>query len=98
MGTQVISYEFSGNEKIWRAAIDTFLLAVATDPVLADGFSYDVYIAEEGGRRMHIPRWRDDDVLAHLQTQPFFGEFAAAVKEFAGESLLVIKPVISTDQ
>lgn len=98
MGTQIISYEFRGDEKSWRAAVDTFLQGIADDPVLANGFSYDVYCTEAGRRRIHIPRWRDDDILAHLQAQLFFSEFAVAIKGFAGESLSVIKPVISSDQ
>lgn len=97
MGTQIISYDFNGDEKAWRVAIDVFLLAVSNDPVLADGFSYDVYIPEASGRRIHIPRWRDDEVLAHLQAQSFFGEFAATIKGFAGDSLTVTKPIISSD-
>jgi hypothetical protein len=96
MGTQLIEYTYSGDETSWRQAIETFLGHVRADPVLADGLTYAVFVREDGKARVHVPVWRDQAVLDHLQSQPFFKTFASAVREFAGGSPRTTKPTLAS--
>lgn len=81
-----ISYTYTGDEATWRAAIDAFIAAVDADPAASGRFVYQVAVGD-GGRRVHWGRWDEADTLAHVQSQPYFRAFAAAVKEFAGDTL-----------
>lgn len=96
MGSQIIEYSYAGDEDVWRAAIEKFLAAIAADATLKGSFSYHVFIKVDGVSRVHVPVWAGEAVLAHLTAQPFFAEFAAAVKQFAGGELTVTKPVLAT--
>jgi hypothetical protein len=82
-----ITYQYSGDEARWRAAIDDFLAAIAADPVTAEGFSYQVAVADDGVSRIHWGHWDSQDTLKHLQSQAFFKTFSGHVKTFAGDSL-----------
>jgi hypothetical protein len=92
MGTQLIEYSYSGDEAAWRRTIETFLGHIRADPILAEGFTYAVYVRPDGAARVHVPVWKDQAVLERLQAASFFKEFSAAVKAFAGDSLKTTKP------
>ena len=87
----VIEYELSGDEAAWRQAVDTFLKNIDGDPVLQGKFSYEVNSSNDSGGRIHIGHWDREETLAHLQSQPFFKEFAGALQGFAGGSLKATK-------
>ncbi len=80
----VIQYDFSGDEAAWRAAIDEFIGQINSDDRLKGRFSYQVNVRKDGGGRVHIGQWDEEETLKHLQSQPFFGEFAEKIKGFAG--------------
>lgn len=79
-----ITYTYSGDEAIWQTVIDTFVSALDSDTDLKGRFAYQVAIADDGETRIHWGRWDSPETLAHVQAQPYFSEFAAKVKEFAG--------------
>ena len=83
----VIDYDFSGDEADWQKVMDSFIGNINADDRLKGRFSYMVNARKDGTGRVHIGQWDDEETLAHLQSQPFFGEFAAKVKAFAGDSL-----------
>ena len=83
----VIEYELSGDEAAWRRAVDTFLKNIDGDPVLQGKFAYEVNTSNDSGGRIHIGHWESEETLSHLQSQPFFKEFAAALQSFAGGNL-----------
>ncbi|OUR80743.1 hypothetical protein A9Q83_00440 [Alphaproteobacteria bacterium 46_93_T64] len=83
----VIDYDFSGDEATWQQAVDTFIGNIDADARLKGRFRYMVTARKDGTGRVHIGQWDEEETLAHLQSQPFFGEFAGKVKEFAGDSL-----------
>ena len=80
----VIEYDFSGDETEWREAIDGFIGHINADDRLNGRFSYRVNIRNDGGGRIHIGQWDEEETLAYLQSQPFFSEFAGNIKKFAG--------------
>ncbi|WP_421852215.1 hypothetical protein [Oricola sp.] len=96
MGSQIIEYSYSGDEAAWRQSIESFHDNIAADAVLREGFTYQVFVREDGATRVHVPVWRDPSVLEHLRAQPFFKEFAAQVKDFAGGEITYTKPVLET--
>ncbi|MGI9368710.1 MAG: hypothetical protein ACR2O2_07700 [Ruegeria sp.] len=79
-----ITYEYSGDEGVWRNAMDRFISAVDNDPNAAGKFTYQVAVADDGKSRFHWGRWDSAETLTHVQSQPYFKEFAANVREFAG--------------
>ncbi len=87
----VIEYELSGDEAAWRRAVDTFLKNIDGDPALQGKFSYEVNTSNDSGGRVHIGHWDSEETLAHLQSQPFFKEFAGALQDFAGGNLKATK-------
>jgi hypothetical protein len=97
MGTQIIEYSYSGDEGTWRRTIETFFTNIAADPQISSGFTYQVFVREDGVSRIHVPVWRDQETLDRLQAQPFFKEFAEAVKDFAGDTLRITKPLLQTN-
>ena len=96
MGTQLIEYTYSGDERPWREAIETFLGHIRADPDLAAGISYAVFVREDGKSRLHVPVWRNQATLERLQAEPFFKTFSASVRSFAGDTLKTTKPVIAS--
>ena len=92
MGTQLIEYTYSGDERAWREAIETFLGHIRADPVLAAGLSYAVFVRDDGKSRLHVPVWRDQATLDRLQAEPFFKTFSSAIRGFAGDTLKTTKP------
>ena len=96
MGSQIIEYSFSGDEAAWRQSIESFHENIAADEVLRDGFTYQVFVREDGTTRVHVPVWRDESVLEHLRAQPFFKEFAAQVKGFAKGEITYTQPAMQT--
>ena len=80
----VIEYDYSGDETVWRDAVDTFICRIDRDDRLKGRFSYQVNVRNDGAGRVHIGHWDEEETLKHLQSQPFFAEFAGKVKEFAG--------------
>ena len=95
----VVEYDFSGDESEWREAIDDFIGHINADDRLRGRFSYQVNIRNDGGGRVHIGQWDEEETLAHLQSQPFFAEFAGKVKKFAGGApkATAFKSVTRTD-
>ncbi|NQV21095.1 MAG: hypothetical protein HQ511_06740 [Rhodospirillales bacterium] len=79
----VIEYDYSGDEAEWKGAVEAFVGHIDADDRLRGRFSYQVNVTGDGGGRVHIGQWDDEETLDHLQTQPFFSEFAAKVKGFA---------------
>lgn len=80
----VIKYDYSGDETDWLTAVDTFISNINEDARLKGRFSYQVNVAGDGKGRVHIGQWDAEETLNYLQSQPFFGEFAGKVKDFAG--------------
>ena len=80
----VIEYELSGDDAAWRAAVDKFLKKIDGDPKLRGKFTYEVNSTNDTGGRVHIGHWDSEETLSHLQSQPFFKEFAQAIQSFAG--------------
>ena len=78
-----ITYDYSGDEAPWRAAMQAFIDALDADPGAAN-FSYQVSIADNGVSRIHWGRWDSQATLAHVQSQDYFKTFAAKVGEFSG--------------
>lgn len=95
MGTQLIEYQFSGDEAAWRANIDKFFAHIRADPILRDGLQYHVYTRPDGISRVHVPNWRDQAVLDHLFAQDHFKAFSDTIKQFAEGNLTVTKPTLS---
>jgi len=85
MRNVMVEYQYTGDEQVWQQLISDFLNAVEADEVLRGEFHYQVF-SYEGGQRLHIGRWSSDEVLKHLQSQPFFGTFAKGVQAMAGDS------------
>ena len=83
----LIRYDYDGDEAVWEQTIRGFLANVDADERLRGRFSYITSRVEEGPGRVHLGRWDSDETLAHLQAQPFFAEFGAAVKGFGGDTL-----------
>ncbi|MDP6344510.1 MAG: hypothetical protein QF384_00035 [Alphaproteobacteria bacterium] len=81
----VIEYDLSGDQADWRRAVETFLKHIDDDPRLQGRFRYQVNRLGDGDGRLHIGHWDNEETLAHLQAQPFFRQFAAAIQEFAAE-------------
>ncbi len=82
-----ITYDFTGDETEWAANCQAFLDAIAGDTVAAQGFSYSINKAKSGVGRVHIGRWQTAEVLAHVQAQDYFKDFAGTVRRFGGETL-----------
>ncbi|MCW9034808.1 MAG: hypothetical protein OQJ97_11370 [Rhodospirillales bacterium] len=95
----VIEYDFSGDEANWQKTIDTFIDKINEDDRLNGRFIYQVNIRKDGSGRLHIGQWDEEGTLAHLQSQPFFAEFAGKVKEFAGGApkTTVFKNMVQTN-
>lgn len=83
----VIEYVFAGDEGAWRQAVEGFLDNIRQDPALHGRFFYEVNLTADGAGRIHIGHWDNDETLAHLQSRPFFKEFAAALRQFAGDTM-----------
>ncbi|WP_170333859.1 hypothetical protein [Ruegeria arenilitoris] len=79
-----ITYSYEGNESAWTDATAAFISAINSDPAAAGKFTYQVAVADDGTTRFHWGRWDSAETLAHVQAQPYFKEFAAKVREFAG--------------
>ncbi len=79
-----ITYSYSGDENDWQSTVDAFISAINTDPEAAGKFTYQVAVADDGVSRFHWGRWDSAETLAHVQSQPYFKEFAAKVRGFAG--------------
>lgn len=84
MRSITITYEYDGEEAPWRTTIDGFIQALNQDPD-AQGFSYQVAVADDGLRRIHWGRWDATETLKHVQSQDYFKTFAAKVQGFAAE-------------
>ncbi|MBT3915522.1 MAG: hypothetical protein HN731_01885 [Rhodospirillaceae bacterium] len=80
----VIEYDYAGDEAEWQDAIDTFTGQIDADDRLRGRFSYQVNVSNDGNGRIHIGHWDEEETLKHLQSQPYFGEFAEKVKKFSG--------------
>lgn len=83
----VIEYALSGDETVWRAAVDTFIENIDGDPMLRGKFTYEVNASNDSDGRVHIGHWDSEETLSHLQSQPFFKTFAEAVQTFSGGNL-----------
>ena len=94
----LIQYDYSGDEAPWQAAIDSFVSQIDADPALRGKFSYQVNVAADGKRRVHVGRWDSEETLAHLQSQDFFKVFAGKVGGFAdgGPDATRLKQAAST--
>ncbi|SMP17711.1 hypothetical protein [Shimia sagamensis] len=77
-----ITYDYDGDDMVWVATCEAFINAVGNDPA-AQGFSYQVAVADNGVTRIHWGRWDSEATLKHVQSQEYFATFAARVKEFA---------------
>ena len=84
----LIQYSYDGDEAIWQQAVDGFLANIAADSRLKDCFNYRVFQKNEDCTRVHLGTWDNEDTLGHLQSQPFFKEFAGTLKGMAGDSLV----------
>ena len=91
MGGLLIEYQYAGDENEWQEAVDNFLKNIAGDERLRTGFRYHVFVKEDGVSRVHVPSWDSEETLKHLQSQPFFSEFAGKIQTFAGDSLNTTK-------
>ncbi|MAF48985.1 MAG: hypothetical protein QF393_03420 [Rhodospirillales bacterium] len=80
----VIEYDFSGDEAEWQEAIDTFTGQIDADDRLRGRFSYQCNVSNDGGGRIHIGHWDQEETLKHLQGQPYFADFSEKVKKFSG--------------
>ena len=83
----VISYEYSGDEKVWQEVVGTFIAALDADNEVGDGFSYIVTKSREGTKRTQIGRWKSQEMLSLVQSRAYFKTFASQLKELAGDSL-----------
>ena len=84
----LLEYTYSGDEAPWRAAIETFISHIRSDPKLAGKVTYTVFRRKDDPtRRVHMPRWDSAETLAHLQSQPWFKEFTEHVRRYAGDTL-----------
>lgn len=79
-----ITYRFDGNEADWQAATQGFISAIDADAEIAGKFTYQVAVADDGVTRIHWGRWDTPETLAHVQSQQYFKDFAAKVRDFAG--------------
>lgn len=84
MRSITITYEYSGDETVWREAIDGFIAALNADPVTAKKFSYQVAVADNGTTRIHWGLWDSTETLAHMQSQDYFKTFAGKLRDLAG--------------
>lgn len=82
----VVEYDYSGDESEWREAIDDFIGHINADDRLRGRFSYQVNIRNDGGGRVHIGQWDEEETLAHLQSQPFFCGVCRKGKKFRRRS------------
>ncbi len=82
-----IRYKYGGDEAAWRAAVDTFIEAVNSDPDIGNKFSYAVSVAGDGETRSHVGRWDSESTLKTLQSRDYFKLFSKAIQDFAGGSL-----------
>ncbi len=87
MRSITITYEYSGDDAPWRAAIDGFITALNDDAKIPGTFSYQVAVADNGATRIHWGRWDNADTLAHVQSQDYFKTFAGLLKGMAGDTL-----------
>ena len=84
----IIEYNYDGPEEPWRQAIESFLENIKADGQLTGKFSYQVMSEKKSPeKKVHIPKWQDEETLKHLQSQPWFKDFAGKVQGFAGDSL-----------
>ena len=81
----VIEYDYDGDEAVWQDAVDTFVGHLGADERLKGKLSYQVNVAGDGKRRIHVGNWDSEETLKYMQSQPYFPEFAAKVKEFSGD-------------
>ena len=91
MGGLLIEYRYDGDEAVWQNAVESFIKNIAADARLRSSFRYHVFVKEDGVSRVHVPSWDSEETLKHLQSQPFFSEFAGHIKSFAGDSLSTTK-------
>ena len=80
----LIEYDYSGDEAAWQNAVNAFVENIEGDTRLTGRFSYQVNVKKDGIGRVHYGQWDNEDTLAHLQSQPWFKDFAAKVRDFAG--------------
>ena len=82
-----IRYTYSGDEAVWRSAVDAFIEAVNADPDVGGKFSYAVSVAGDGETRSHVGRWDSEATLKTMQSRDYFSTFSKAIQGFAGGSL-----------
>ncbi len=94
-----IRYEFNGDEAAWEHAVAGFIAAINADPDLAGKFHYQVNKAKQGNTRIHWGRWDVPETVQTLQSRDYFKEFAATLKEMAGDTLspVPLTEYMSTD-
>ncbi|GAA6180243.1 hypothetical protein NBRC116594_16810 [Shimia sp. NS0008-38b] len=82
MRSITITYDYDGDDMAWVGACEAFINAVGNDPQ-AQGFSYQVAVADNGLTRVHWGRWDSEATLRHVQAQEYFTTFAEKVRQFA---------------
>ncbi len=83
----LIEYTYRGDEAAWEAAVAAFIDGIGADEAVRDGFSYVVTRTGDGGERVHVGRWRDEDTLKRMQSRDYFAAFAGFLKENTGGTL-----------
>lgn len=84
----LIQYEYGGDESRWQAVMETFILAVETDPDLKGKFTYSVCKTSEPMKRVHVGRWDSNQTLETLKQKSFFKTFTESMEKLAGDSLV----------
>lgn len=77
-----ITYEYDGDDMVWLGACEAFINAVTHDP-LAQGFSYQVAVADDEITRIHWGRWDNDAALKHVQSQDYFKTFVEKLEQLS---------------
>ena len=82
----VVEYDFSGDESEWRDAIDDFIGHINADDRLRGRFSYQVNIRNDGGGRVHIGQWDEEETLTYFAKPDFFFGVRRKGKKFRRRS------------
>lgn len=85
MKNVMVEYIYQGDENKWQQIVVDFINSVEGNEHLSGKFHYQIFTMPEG-RRVHIGRWDSEETLQVLKNQPFFGEFAKAIQQLAGDS------------
>lgn len=83
----LIQYTYTGDEAAWEAAVDAFVSGIQNDAEVRDGFSYVVTRQGDEGKRIHMGRWQDEDVLKLMQSRDYFSAFAGFLREHSNGTL-----------